>query len=151
MDGLCDHQAVSLWHINVEHGDVRQRGLNLGERFSPIPGLGYDLKIGGHFDDLFQSLADNRMVVGNQDPDFCGHSFSPHAAILIRTMVPSPGVEWSESAPPRIFARSSSPINPKPRLVEVLTAPKVKPTPLSVIVNEIADGSRRTVTRASVA
>ena len=56
-------------HAQVHEGHAGVSGGGAFEGLDPIGGLGHDLDVGFGVDDRAKALADDRMVVGDQDAD----------------------------------------------------------------------------------
>jgi len=68
-----DLHSILARHIHVEHGYVGAAGLNQFQRLLTISGLRNHLQTNLTLDDLAQTLAENRMILGDQNPDFSSH------------------------------------------------------------------------------
>src|SRR5690606_29173368 len=82
-------------------------------RGPPVAALPRDLQIGLRVDDRREPGADERLVVGDQDPDGRGHGASP-AGMRARTTKPPSGRRSARNSPPRAVTRSRSPSRPRP-------------------------------------
>ena len=80
------------------------------ERLAAVPRLGHHLRAGDRVEQGADAAADERVVVGQQDPDG-GHGAAV-TGTLTRSRVPSPGDDWIWHSPPSIRTRSCMPSNP---------------------------------------
>ena len=60
-------ESASLRHVHVEDSDLRLMLADQFEGLGAVRGFTYHAVLGIGFDDLPQSLADQRVVVGNKD------------------------------------------------------------------------------------
>src|SRR5882724_2040109 len=128
-DLRCRVQTVELRHRDVEHNYFRlQRPRHL-DRGPPIRRFANDLNIGLFLEQRARPLADNAMVIGDQNPNH--HDF-PFFVLgkFARTVVPPPGAESTANSPPSSSTRSRIPSSPIP-----VAPPGVKPIPLSFTVS----------------
>ena len=103
-------EAVEHRHLNVHQGDVRAVLGGQGDRLPPVGGLGDHLDVVFRFEQRPDAAADQRLVVGQQDPDHDG----ARAGSSAYTWKPPPsrGPAWSR--PPSAVTRSRMPMRPSP-------------------------------------
>ena len=79
-----------------------------------VAGLGDDLEVGRCVEHEAQAVADDRVVVGEQDPGLerDGHRPSPSTGTSSRTSVPGLDASGSPGCPPTSSARSRIPAMP---------------------------------------
>lgn len=88
-----DSEAVHLRHVDVEDGDLGLERLNPLQRRLAVAGFGDDFELRVGLDHLPQSLAHNRMIVGNQHADVSLHG-RPFSKLIVNVIVvPCPGRE----------------------------------------------------------
>src|SRR6266540_4470540 len=105
-------------HADIEHNDVRFQLRRFVDRLRAVGRLPDDLDVSARFQDSDETLANDRMVVGDEDPDPGHHSPSfagSGSGISASTMVPSPGADRSEKRPSTNSTRSRMARTPKPR------------------------------------
>ena len=66
-------QAIQVGHAQIEQQHVRIQFLDLVQDLAAVGGFAHHLKVLLQAEELFQAVADDRMVVGNQYSD---HSLS---------------------------------------------------------------------------
>src|SRR5262249_10916849 len=155
-------------HIQVEHGHVGLKFGEAGDGLVAVFGLGDDLQPKVTRNDLLQSFAKDRGIIGDQNakgsvihlnrhPLKRNFPYSPFCMFSFTTtsiVVSCPGAERIASSPLSRRARSAIPDSPKP-VWPLLSGERsvcgLKPLPLSLIVRRMRAASRLSVTRASVA
>src|SRR5579884_410581 len=120
-----------LRHRDVEDHEIDVRGHRFLHRFGPIRGFGDDLEVGLGVEDALQAGADDRVVVGDQDPrDERDRHQGSAAGTSSRTSAPPPLAVLTASAPPTRSARSRIPRKPPCPLSAVAGS---RPRPSSAI------------------
>ena len=102
--------AVKHRHLDVHQGDVRKVLGGQRHGLPPVGGLGDHLDIVFGLEQRPDAAADQRLVVGEQDPDQDG-SRAGNSAL---TRKPPPARDPALSRPPSAAARSRMPISPSP-------------------------------------
>src|SRR5919201_866742 len=143
--------ARRLPHGHVEDCQVDVAGERLLDRLGAVLGLGDDLEVGLGVEHLLQTGADDRMVVGDEDP---GDERDRHQALPAgtssRTSTPPSRPRFTASAPPTSTARSRIPRMPP---YPFATAASSRPRPSSTTRRTTlpAPGSSATSTREACA
>src|SRR5262245_54216601 len=152
-----DREAVPLRHVQGEDGDRGAVPLDGRERGFAVAALGDDLDLLVLVEDLAQPLAEDRVIVGEEDADLPSHvpaSPRDRSGRVVRprgrstvTTVPCPGAERMTLFPPRILARSAIPLKPSPPLPEDARTAGSNPAPSSSIVISTSPSRAATATR----
>lgn len=100
-----DFEATASGHGDVEHHDVGPRLEGEGESAVAVLGLADEFEIGLGAEQRAHAVAEDAMVVGEQDPD--AHDTLPWQRTLKRTRVPRPTAVSSSIRPPSWCRRSS--------------------------------------------
>ena len=113
-----DRETVQARHINIKHGNVRSVSFNqLQSRFT-VARFADDEQRFIRFNHLPRTLPDNRMVVRDDDFNFCFPLFINFCdslnGILIKMVVPPPTSVSISCVPPSIRTLSDIPKRPKP-------------------------------------
>ncbi len=102
--------AIHFRHFQIEQQHVRGDLPELRDDFAPIRRRADDLEIGLRAQNGDQTVAHDRVIVGDEDAD--AHNADSNGTITVKT-VPSPGTLHTSSVPPISRARSFKPTNPK--------------------------------------
>src|SRR5262249_7397476 len=137
--------------LHVEDDHVGQVAPDLLERDLSVGGLGHHAQVRLGLDDLPEPLPEDRMVVGDDDPDLLQGALASTSGASTTTVVPCPGVEWIRQVPLRSFARAERLRRPNPPSAGWPLGDGMSPRPLSETESSSPRGPRRSVTRASVA
>src|SRR5579862_292963 len=101
---------VESGHADVHQDDVRVQSARLGQCLASVPGLARHAEIWFGFQQHPQALADQVLVVGDQDADHVGSPIGRRAV----TVNPPPGRGSARSSPPNTATRSRMPASPWP-------------------------------------
>src|SRR6266568_3318821 len=138
-------------HRHVEQHKIGGCSLERGNQRRRVARLTRNHQTWVRFDDTAQSLPDDRMVVGNEDPNRGPprSAHGPATGIVTTIAVPSPGLPRINRVPPQANARSRMPTNPRDR--RPLSDWGTNPTPLSSTARMMFLATRSTVTSTRVA
>jgi hypothetical protein len=103
--------AVHLGHAHVHQDHVGVQAPGLGQCLAAVAGLAGDGQVGLGFQQHPQALADEVLVIGDQDAD---HGSPSPSGSRARTANPPPGRGPACSSPPNIATRSRIPASPCP-------------------------------------
>src|ERR1035441_5254171 len=141
-----DEQRGCLDPVQLGHADVHQDYVGiqpscLRQRLAAVPGLAGDAEVRLGLQQHPQALADEDLIIDDQDADHGGPSPIGSRA---RTAKPPPGCGPASSSPPNIATRSRMPASPCPpacgpaaespepsSLTSIVTAPATQPMPTS--------------------
>ena len=106
---------AALGHRNVQQHHIRALAQHHLRRGLAVAGLAHHLNIPGVRQRPHQTVAVDRMVVGQHDPDHIAHS-TPLRSITIASSVPrTPSRRLRKfNCPPRLSTRPASPASPSP-------------------------------------
>ena len=128
--------AVEARHAHVHQHDVGGRDRQRLDRLAAVGRLADDGHVGLGVDHELEAVADQRLVVGDEDADH-------DAGIAARTSKPPSGRGPASSVPPRGSTRSRIPVSPRPR-----PSLGAFPAPSSQTITVTRSGSQRSRTFA---
>src|SRR6185436_12254886 len=104
-------EAVQVRHADVQDDDVGTQPLRLVARFAPVDGLADELPALLRLEQRAQALADDLVVVGDEDADRLRlHGASGNETLMVAPRSP----ESTSSEPPSWRTRARMPGNPTP-------------------------------------
>ena len=103
--------AVELRHADVHQDEVGLALDGFVDRLDSVAASADDLDVGLGVEDQAEAVADERLIVGEQDGDHC----APRSAARAWTVQPSLGRRPVRESPPQSATRSRMPTSPWPR------------------------------------
>src|SRR5262249_27333417 len=111
-DSLRRLDAVHARHPDVHQHDVRQYALREVDRLGSVAGFTDDVDVRVSVEDHAEAVADERLVVAEQDAD--RHSGTDATGSRATTRKPPESIRSAWTVPPKAAARSRIPIRPRP-------------------------------------
>src|SRR6185369_15016647 len=137
-------------HADVEDDDVRLRLQRLLHGLADVGSLRDDFDVRARLQDPDQTLAHDRVIVGDEDPDLRHARPSPAPSGISPSTTVAPGEDRTRNVPLKDWTRSRIARTPKPRSSSFpeRTASASKPTPRSSTATKRRSPRRSTRTRA---